>query len=257
VAGLSVAWRRCFGRWRRSRRCRCPRWCRCSHRRTYSAAPVRAPAPGSRPLLLPVRRATRRTPPLARRRRAGVAASSLGLAQLRRLLLLPLTALSQMGWKGKTPMGLVAVDNWLSASSLAFEARRRKERAKSLRCPGLDCPGTRGGAASSLCAGVVAWARRGGKRGFSSPGPGSTHARARPVSRRAGRLAGEAVPCAPPVRCGSVDPPSGAGERERRDEGEEKSAADKWTLPSSDTSKEKEKGCGGAGGPHLLLGRRV
>jgi hypothetical protein len=77
VAGLSVAWRQCPGRRRRSRRCRCPRWCRCSRRRTYSAALVRAPAPGSRPLLLPVRRATRRAPPLARRRRAGVAASSL------------------------------------------------------------------------------------------------------------------------------------------------------------------------------------
>jgi hypothetical protein len=52
-------------------------------------------------------------------------------------------------------MGLVAVDNWLSASLLAFEPRRRKGRAKSLRCPGLDCPGARGGAASSLCVGEV------------------------------------------------------------------------------------------------------
>jgi hypothetical protein len=198
VAGLSVAWRRCSGRWRRAQRCRCPRWCRCSRRRTYSAAPVRAPAPGSRPLLLPVRRATRRDPPLARRRRAGVAASSLGPAQLRRLLLLLLTALSQMGWKWKTPMGLVAVDNCRSASSLAFEPQRRKGRAKSLRCPGLDRPGTRGGAASSQCTGEVTWARRGGKRGFSPPGPGTIRARARPVPRRAGRLAGAAIPSRAP-----------------------------------------------------------
>jgi hypothetical protein len=35
---------------------------------------------------------------------------------------------------------------------------------------------------------------RGGKRGFSPPGPGSIRARARPVPRRAGRLAGKAIP---------------------------------------------------------------
>jgi hypothetical protein len=57
VAGLgsSVAWRRCSGRCRRSRRCRCSRWSRCSRRRTSPAAPVRAPAPGSRLLPLPAR----------------------------------------------------------------------------------------------------------------------------------------------------------------------------------------------------------
>jgi hypothetical protein len=81
----------------------------------------------------------------------------------------------------------------------AFEPRRRKGRAKSLRCPGLDCPGARGGAAFSLCAGEVTGARRGGKRGFSSLGPGSIRARARPVPRRAGRLAGATIPSrAPP-----------------------------------------------------------
>jgi hypothetical protein len=36
-----------------------------------------------------------------------------------------------------------------------------RDRAKTLRCPGLGCPGARGGAASSLCATVVTrvWAR--------------------------------------------------------------------------------------------------
>jgi hypothetical protein len=210
----------------------------------YSAAPVRAPAPGSRPLLLPVWRATRRTPPLARCRRSGVATSSLGPAQRWRLLLLPLTALSQMGWKGKTPMGLVAVDNKLFASPLAFEPQRRKGRAKSLRCPGLDCPGTRGGAASPLCATEVTGTRRGGKRGFSSPGPGSIRARARPAPRRAGRPAGATIPSRvpSPARCGLVDPPPGAGKggkgmRERR-----KTVADRWTPPRSDSSRKRRRG---------------
>jgi hypothetical protein len=51
------------------------------------------------------------------------------------------------------------------------------------------------------------------KRGFSSPGPGSIRARAQPVPRRAGRLAGATIPsrASPLARCGSVDPPPGVG----------------------------------------------
>jgi hypothetical protein len=60
----------------------------------------------------------------------------------------------------------------LSLPPLAFEPRRRKGRAKSLRCPGLDCPGARGGAAFSLCAGEVTGARRGGKKRIFLPWPG-------------------------------------------------------------------------------------
>jgi hypothetical protein len=142
----------------------------------------------------------RRAPPLARRRRAGVVASFLGAAQRQRLLLLPLTALSQMGWKGKTPMGLVAWTTGPLPSPLAFEPQRRKGRAKSLRCPGLDCPGVRGGAASSLCAGEDTGARHGGKRGFSFPRSGFDSRAGAPDPSACGSLDWRGHPIARPLR---------------------------------------------------------
>jgi hypothetical protein len=92
VAGLSMARRWCSGvmAFRRGRRSPVaqgftPSMC--------SAAPVRAPAAlGPRLLLLLVRRGGDALPPLARRRRAGVAASPLGPAWRRRLAPHPLTA---------------------------------------------------------------------------------------------------------------------------------------------------------------------
>jgi hypothetical protein len=105
------------------------------------------------------------------------------------------------GGKGKPQWGWW---RWTTGSlppPLLLNPGVARGRAKSLRCPGLDCLGTRGGAAFSLRAGEVTGARRGGKRGFSSPGPGSIRARARPVPRRAGRPAGATIPSrAPPQR---------------------------------------------------------
>jgi hypothetical protein len=106
--------------------------------------------------------------------------------------------------KGAKPQrGLVAVDYQLSASPLLLNPGAARDRAKSLGCPGLDRPGARGGAACSLYATEDTGARRGGKRGFSSLGPGSIRARARPAPRRACRLGGPAAP-RPVCWCGET-----------------------------------------------------
>jgi hypothetical protein len=226
------------------RRSRCPRWCRCSRRRCTPQ--LRSVLPllvhglfffrcgARRGALLPWLAAGAPVwprPPLDRHS-GGAFSFSLSQRSLR------------WGGKGKPQWGWW---RWTTSSlppPLAFEPQRRKGRAKSLRCPGLDCPGTRGGAASPLCATEVTGTRRGGKRGFSSPGPGSIRARARPAPRRAGRPAGATIPSRvpSPARCGLVDPPPGAGKggkgmRERR-----KTVADRWTPPRSDSSRKRRRG---------------
>jgi hypothetical protein len=171
----------------------------------YSAAPVRAPAaPGSRLLPLLVRRGGDALLPwlvvgaavwplLPLGRRSGGAFSY------------PLSRLPfSDGAEGKTPMGLVAVDNKLFASPLLLNPRRRKDEAKSLGCPGLDRPGARGSAACSLYATVDTGGKARGRRGFSFPGPGSIRARARPAPQRACRLSGPAAPRA--ARAGAAGP---------------------------------------------------
>jgi hypothetical protein len=52
------------------------------------------------------------------------------------------------GVERENPNGVGGLDGWPSTFPLAFESRRSNGRAKSLCCPGLDCPGDRGGAAS-------------------------------------------------------------------------------------------------------------
>jgi hypothetical protein len=99
--------------------------------------PVRAPAaPGSRPPLLPVRRATRRTLPWPA---GGHVLPWTGAAAA------PSPASSHGALtdrvEGKTPMGLVAVDNWPSPSPLVFEPRRRKGQGEFPGLPRLGPPG--------------------------------------------------------------------------------------------------------------------
>jgi hypothetical protein len=200
VAGLGspVAWRWCSGRCRRSR------WSRCSRQRSSPAAPVRAPgssppAPRSRLLPLPARRGGGALLPWcvvgvpvwprpSSARRSGGASFSI-----------PLTALSQEKWKGKTPMGLVA---WAAGSlppPLAFEPWHRNGEAKSPSCPGLDRPGDRGGAAPSFAqAKTQGCVWRGVKVVFPRPGRIRLARERAPVPRRAGRLAGAAVPSRAP-----------------------------------------------------------
>jgi hypothetical protein len=124
------------------------------------------------------------------------------------------------GVERENPNGVGGLDGWPSASPLAFEPRHRNGRAKSLCCLGLDCPGDRGGAASSFVRarpqGCGAWVKE------DSPPVWVRLARERTRSLGV-RVAWLARPShhAPPARCGLIDPPSGAGEGEkRRGEGE-------------------------------------
>jgi hypothetical protein len=221
MAGLSVAWRRCSGRCRHSRWCRCHRWSRCSRRRTSPAAPSRAPAPGSRPLPLPARRGGGTLLPWH------VVGALVG-----RVLPWPGAAAAPpsppshgcpLRWRGK---GKPQWGWWLGRLALclplAFEPWRRNGRAKSLCCPSLDCPGDRGGAASSF----VRVGSQGCGAGVKEDPPPVRVRLAREHARSLGvRVAWLARLShhAPPARCGSVDPPSGAGEGEKkRGEGENK-----------------------------------
>jgi hypothetical protein len=140
-----------------------------------------------------------RAPPLARRRCSGVAASLLGPAQRRRLLLPPSHGAVSGEVERENPMGLVA---WAAGSlppPLAFEPWHRNGEAKSPSCPGLDRPGDRGGAAPSFAqAKTQGCVWRGVKVVFPRPGRIRLARERAPVPRRAGRLAGAAVPsCAP------------------------------------------------------------
>jgi hypothetical protein len=175
----------------------------------------------------------RRAPPLARRRCAGVAASLLGPVQWRRLLLLPLTAPSQVEWKGKTSMGLVA---WMAGPL----------RPPSLLNPGAATTGRNPLAAPAWSARATEAAPlpplrrlghrgvwRGGKRGFSRPiRVRLAREHARSLGVRAAWLARPSHR-ALPARCGSVDPPPGKGEGER-EEGKGKTVTDEWALPGSE-----------------------
>jgi hypothetical protein len=88
--------------------------------------------------------------------------------------------------------------------SLAFEPRRRKGQGEIPGLPRLGPPGRSWRRRLlSLYATEDTGARRGGKRGFSSPGPGSNRARARPAPRRACRLGGPAAP-RPACWCGET-----------------------------------------------------
>jgi hypothetical protein len=100
-------------------------------------------------------------------------------------------------------MGLVAVDNWLSASppSLLNPGATRAGRnpyaapAWTARAP-VAAPPPLSARARSQGRGV------GVKEDFPPPGPGSIRARARPVPRRAGRLTGAAIPSRAPCAVG-------------------------------------------------------
>jgi hypothetical protein len=140
-----------------------------------------------------------RAPPLVHRRCSGVATSLLSPAQWRRLLLPP----SHGGLSGEVerenPNGVGSLDVWLSASPLAFEPWHRNGEAKSPSCPGLDHPGGRGSATPSFAqAKMQACVWRGVKGVFPRPGRIRLARERAPVPRRAGRLAGAAVPSRAP-----------------------------------------------------------
>jgi hypothetical protein len=119
------------------RRSRCPRWCRCSRRRCTPQ--LRSVLP---PLLvhgLPFFRCgARRGAPLPWPA-GGHVLPWTGAAAA------PSPASSHGALtdrvEGKTPMGLVAVDNWPSPSPLVFEPRRRKGQGEFPGLPRLGPPG--------------------------------------------------------------------------------------------------------------------
>jgi hypothetical protein len=119
------------------------------------------------------------------------------------------------GVERENPNGVCGLDGWPSTFPLAFESRRSNGRAKSLCCPGLDCPGDRGGAASSFERARSQGRGAGVKEDFHP-------VRVRPARERVQslgvRVAWLVRPShrAPPARCGLVDPPSGAGKGEKR-----------------------------------------
>jgi hypothetical protein len=128
-----------------------------------------------------------------------VAASLLGPAQRRRLLLPPSHGALSGEVERENSNGVGSLDGWLSASPLAFEPWHRNGEVKSPSCPGLDRPGDRGGAAPSFVQarsqGCV-W--RGVKGVFPRPGRIRLVRERAPIPRRAGRLAGAAVPSRAP-----------------------------------------------------------
>jgi hypothetical protein len=198
-------------------------------------------------------------PPVARRRRASVAASFLGPAQRRRLLLLPLTTPSQVEWKGKTPMGLVA---WTTGS---------------LPPPTLLNPGAATAGRNPLAA--PAWTARATVAAPPPPLRGRSHRGvARGVKEDPPRSGFDSRASAPdPSACGSpgwrgrpiARPLCDAARltrrrvqaKEKREEGKGKTETDEWALPSSERSKKKGKGfgcwavvAGWVAGPARLLG---
>jgi hypothetical protein len=141
----------------------------------------------------------RRAPPLARHRCSGVAASLLGPAQRWRLLLPPSHGALSGEVERENPNGVGSLDVWLSASPLAFEPWHRNGEAKSPSCPGLDRPGGRGSAAPSFAQAKMqgrVW--RGVRVVIPRPGRIRLAREHAPIPRRAGRLAGAAVPSRAP-----------------------------------------------------------
>jgi hypothetical protein len=92
---------------------------------------------------------------------------------------LPLPLRRRGSGKGAKPQcGLVAMAFQRSAFPLLLNPGAARGRAKSRCCPGLGCPGARGGAARSLSTPPRHRVTTRGKWVLSSPRPGSIRARA-------------------------------------------------------------------------------
>jgi hypothetical protein len=157
-----------------------------------------------------VRRATRRTPPLARRRRAGVAASSLGPARQRR----PPPAFShgaltdRIGRENPNRVG-GGGQQALRLSPLAFESPAPPGQGEIPGLPRLGPPGRPWRRRLPFLCDLGHRGMARGQKGPSLPRPGSFRVRARPTPRRACRLGDPAVP-RPASWCGETGGALGA-----------------------------------------------